>query len=242
MEVLNICKGGIDVRKLLQQDCLEALRDMESNSVHTIVTDPPYAIPTNHFISGDPKWKRKWSDVSVLSHWWEYVVSQLVRVLKPTGHLYVFCNADSYAAFYPSMYNAFEKTFSLIWDKTTPGYGYIWRRQHEFIIGGRNKDSFKIKKWGDGDVLSYKIVPSSKRIHPAEKPVALIREILRTVTPPDGIVLDPFAGSGSTLVAAQQEGFSFIGTEKEKEYFDSAIERLKRHGVNDQIEECEDTL
>ncbi len=54
-----------------------------------------------------------------------------------------------------------------------------------------------------------------------------MRYLCRLVTPPNGIVLDPFAGSGTTLLAAKQEGFSFIGIEKEKDYVDIAEKRLQ---------------
>ena len=55
-------------------------------------------------------------------------------------------------------------------------------------------------------------------IHPTVKPVALMRHLVRLVTPPDGTVLDPFAGSGTTLVAAVLEGFNAIGCEMTDEY------------------------
>lgn len=54
--------------------------------------------------------------------------------------------------------------------------------------------------------------------HPTVKPVALMRWLVRMVTPPGGVVLDPFCGSGSTLVAAIEEGFDCIGVEREAEY------------------------
>jgi len=63
--------------------------------------------------------------------------------------------------------------------------------------------------------------------HPTVKPLALMRWLIRLITPPGGVVLDCFAGSGSTLVAAKEEGFSFIGIEREQEYFDIATARLK---------------
>lgn len=215
------------MEKIIHGDCLELLKDIEENSVDTVVTDPPYNVPVTYFVSKDEKrWNKKWSDVSVLMHWWDKVTDELQRVLKPTGHILVFCNADSYAAFYPPMYNKWSNTGCLVWVKMTPGLGSIWRRQHELIITGRNKGCYKVKTWGSGDVLKYKIVPASKRHHPSEKPVDLLVDLIKTVTPPNGVVLDPFAGSGSTLVAAKSEGFSFIGIEMEKEYFEVAKKRL----------------
>lgn len=67
---------------------------------------------------------------------------------------------------------------------------------------------------------------SDGNIHPTVKPNDLMRYLCRLVTPPNGIVLDPFMGSGSTGVAAIQEGFHFIGIEREEEYFDIAVKRI----------------
>jgi len=58
------------------------------------------------------------------------------------------------------------------------------------------------------------------------KPLALMRYLCRLITPPGGIVLDPFAGSGSTLIAALREGFSAIGIEQEAEYVEIAKARI----------------
>jgi site-specific DNA-methyltransferase (adenine-specific) len=62
--------------------------------------------------------------------------------------------------------------------------------------------------------------------HPTVKPIALMEYLIKMITPPKGIVLDPFAGSGSTLVAAKELGFNFIGIEKEEEYIKIIEARL----------------
>ncbi|MBK7424788.1 MAG: site-specific DNA-methyltransferase [Propionivibrio sp.] len=69
--------------------------------------------------------------------------------------------------------------------------------------------------------------------HPTVKPVALMRYLCRLITPPGGTVLDPFCGSGSTGVAAMQEGFRFIGIERDAEYIEIAQLRIA-HAVADQ--------
>lgn len=63
-------------------------------------------------------------------------------------------------------------------------------------------------------------------IHSTVKPLKLMRYLVRLVTPPGGVVLDPFAGSGTTLIAAKEEGFNFIGIELEPEYIEIAEARL----------------
>jgi site-specific DNA-methyltransferase (adenine-specific) len=67
---------------------------------------------------------------------------------------------------------------------------------------------------------------SARNTHPTVKPTDLMAWLVRLVTPPDGIVLDPFAGSGSTLVAAKREGFQYIGIEREAEYVEIAKARV----------------
>lgn len=63
--------------------------------------------------------------------------------------------------------------------------------------------------------------------HPTVKPTDLMRYLCRLVTPPGGVVLDPFAGSGSTGKAAVLEGFRFVGIEREAEYVEIALARIE---------------
>jgi DNA modification methylase len=69
---------------------------------------------------------------------------------------------------------------------------------------------------------------ADKNTHPTVKPVELMKYLCRLVTPKGGTVLDPFMGSGSTGMAAKDEGFDFIGIEKEKEYFEICESRINR--------------
>ena len=70
-----------------------------------------------------------------------------------------------------------------------------------------------------------------KNTHPTVKPIELMRYLCRLITPPNGVVLDPFMGSGSTGVAAQKEGFDFIGMELDSDYYEIAQARIgdKKH-------------
>ena len=69
--------------------------------------------------------------------------------------------------------------------------------------------------------------PMMKNIHPTVKPIALMRYLCRLVTPPNGVVLDPFMGSGTTGIGAVAEGFDFIGIEMDEEYLNIAQARIK---------------
>jgi DNA modification methylase len=68
--------------------------------------------------------------------------------------------------------------------------------------------------------------------HPTVKPITLMRYLCRLITPPGGTVLDPFTGSGTTGIAATQEGFDFIGIEQDPEYTKIALTRIQHHKDN----------
>ena len=97
-------------------------------------------------------------------------------------------------------------------------------------------DSFETKvgvngnKWTDQDYRRGDTKPTTERknTHPTVKPVELMKYLCRLVTPKGGTVLDPFMGSGSTGMAAKDEGFDFIGIEKEREYYEIAEARIKK--------------
>ena len=100
-------------------------------------------------------------------------------------------------------------------------------------------DSFETKKegmsngaqshgegYGKKDDIGLNKIVAKKNNHPTVKPIKLMKYLCRLVTPKGGTVLDPFMGSGSTGIAAKDEGFEFIGIEKEKEYFEIAERRI----------------
>lgn len=96
-------------------------------------------------------------------------------------------------------------------------------------------DGFEIKnahsnlntKNGTGEHLDGEPTAKRANIHPTVKPTALMRYLCRLVTQPGGVVLDPFMGSGSTGKAAVQEGFNFIGIEREEQYIEIAKARIE---------------
>lgn len=196
--------------------------------VDVIVTDPPFFMPAAHFQSR-VKWQRSWGDVSMLGIAWSAFLDVLVPRLKSTGHFVSFCNGDSYPVFYPEMYRRFTTLKCLVWDKGHVGLGRIWRHQHELAIAGRWDDSYvDIDGRLYADVIRADASPSADREHPVEKPTAVLVPIIQPITPPQGIVLDPFMGSGTTLQAAKMIGRRAIGIEIEERYCESAATRLSQ--------------
>ena len=94
-------------------------------------------------------------------------------------------------------------------------------------MAGR-RDSHDMEGYSIDNDVTERFVTERKNVHPTVKPVELMKYLCRLVTPKGGTVLDPFMGSGSTGMAAKDEGFDFIGIEKEKEYFDICESRIKR--------------
>jgi len=78
-------------------------------------------------------------------------------------------------------------------------------------------------------VMSKKGVQPQQNPHPTIKPVTLMKYLARLITPPNGVLLDCFMGSGTCGIAATLEGFKYIGIEMEKEYFDVAQKRIQHH-------------
>ena len=202
-------------------DCMDILPTL--GKVDAVVTDPPFFTPAVHYQSR-VKHVRSWGDMSILESWWSGVSADLARVC-PKGHVFVFCNGDSFPAFYKAMFPHWEKLKSMVWDKGHVGLGRIFRNQHELIIWARSEGHFvpddgKLR----ADVLYARATPSSDREHPVEKPVELLSQLTDVSA---GSVLDPFMGSGSTGAAAVAQGRTFIGCEIDPRYFDIACKRIE---------------
>lgn len=208
-------------------DCLEILPQLRA-SFDVVLTDPPFFMPATHYQSR-VKWQRSWSDTSVLAAFWASVLDAAVPKMRQTGHFLTFCNGDSYPVFYPEMYRRFDFLKSIVWDKGHVGLGRVWRNQHELVIAARwNESTFHEDGVLRADVVRFEATPSADREHPVEKPDSLLRWLLEPVTRPGDVVLDPFAGSGSTLSAAKQAGRRAIGIEGEERYCEVAAMRCSQ--------------
>ena len=93
-------------------------------------------------------------------------------------------------------------------------------------------EEFIAKRTLCGDDTRGRPTPVNRNHHPTVKPLALMRYLCRLITPPNGLILDPFMGSGTTGVATLQEGFRFIGIEIEEEYCKIAEARMKNQSAN----------
>ena len=130
----------------------------------------------------------------------------------------------------------------MAWDKgrgaRAPHKGYF-RHQCEYIVWGTKGAAVQLEHDGPFDGCIQSTVRRDDKHHMTGKPTALMRELVRPVLP-GGVVLDPFAGSGTTGVAAVLSGRRFIGIEREAAYADISRSRLEAaeaefYGVADLI-------
>jgi DNA modification methylase len=215
-------------------DCREILPLLSSATA--VVTDPPFFMPATHYQSRI-NWQRTWGDTSVLRGFWAAMMDAIVPLVKPSGHVLTFCNHESYPVFYPEMYNRFDYLKAIIWDKCHIGLGRIWRNQHEMVIAARwDSSTFNEDGRVRADVLRHEALPPENREHPVEKPVSLLADLIIPTTVAGQIVLDPFAGSGSTLLAAKNLGRQAIGIEIEEKYCEIAARRLGQEVLSFDVE------
>ncbi len=207
-------------------DCLSVLQGLPADSVDAIITDPPFFCITHY--QSTAKKQRSWADMSLLAHGWGAICNEAKRAMKCSGQFAVFCNAVSYPMFFGPMYDRWGTIKCLVWDKMAPGLGHIWRHQHELILLARDPGAWEPK---DGrlriDVLKHRITPAKRRIHPVQKPVDLLAELVTAMCPPDGVVMDPFLGSGTAGRACVLNDRRFIGAELNPAYA-AAARRLIR--------------
>jgi len=202
-------------------DCMDILPTLDK--VDAVVTDPPYFLPASHS-STRKHFSRSLSSLSMLEHFYRDLFLIVQEILSDGAVLYTFCDGQSYPVFYVQMYEWCKRIVPVIWDKRVAYNGYTWRHQHE-LIAFSELPGAPVIPTGDGDIIKMRGVKAADRQHPAEKPVELIKIILKkheTV----GVVVDPFMGSGTTGVACANLGRKFIGIEIERKYFDIACERI----------------
>lgn len=210
-------------------DCREVLAASGRREFDLLATDPPYGIEyrsgygDNHEpIVGDD------GSLDVLA-----VVADAVCKLRSNRHAYVFGYKADDLSRAPNITAAAD----LVWDKGAPGMGdlaSLYGRSTEPIAFGVFCDSPAAARGGlaarlrRGTVLRCDIARGAiGSDHPTQKPVALMRQIIESSTLLGDLVLDPFAGAGSTLVAAVVSGRQAIGIELEEKYCERAARRLR---------------
>lgn len=209
--------------QLLQGDCTKLLKTFPSASVDLIVTDPPYFVNyrdrSGRTIANDA------DPASVID-----AFTDLYRILKPNTFCISFYGWNRVDAFFRSWRHAgFYPVGHLVWHKGYASRSGFLRARHEqayLLAKGRpEKPAEPID-----DVRRWQYTGNVR--HPTEKAVSNLQPLIESFSHPDDLVLDPFAGSGSTLVAAVLAGRRYLGIELEQHFCDVARERLERCAVS----------
>lgn len=203
-------------------DCADVLRSMPDASVDAVVTDPPYGVGY--------RYNGAFDDSS--ENWVASVAPTLADMLRVSrGPVLWFGAAPTIdrdrALLSPERMLIWAPRFTLS-SSRKDGVFFRWQPVYCWRLG--NAAKLEESEAGDGlhsDVLTE---PTEARRswwnHPATKPLALMERLVR-VAPPGGAVLDPFAGSGTTLIACRNTGRVGIGIERDPEYAAIAERRLR---------------
>jgi site-specific DNA-methyltransferase (adenine-specific) len=186
-----------------------------------VIADPPYAVPT--IVATGRETTRNVGDLSMIEIAYRHHADMWADALGDDGRAFVFCDGASYPSVYRAMYGRYSAA-ALVWNKGRIGMGREFRKSHELIVHGwRDKTPIFADGVGRADILNHAPVPKDDRIHPAEKPVSLIAELLTVC---GQRILDPFMGSGATGEACARAGKDFVGIEINREFFDIACRRI----------------
>lgn len=207
--------------KLIFGDCIDILKTAPDSCIDFVVTDPPYLVNykdrSGRSIQNDR-----------FGHWIRPAFTEIYRVLKPN----TFC-----VSFYG--WNQVER-FMLVWKNVgfRPVGHIVFQKRYPSkvgFLGNRHECAFLLAKGEPQkpkralkDVLPWHY--TGNHFHPTQKPIEAIRSLISAFSQPGDLVLDPFAGSGTTGIAAEQVDRRYILIEKDAEYFRIAEKRLaKKH-------------
>jgi len=226
---------------IYNNDCLNVMAKMSDGSVDMIITDPPYGINyksnKQNYDTRQGKTIKKdrneyfdqiVGDSDVPLAW----LSEAYRILKDNSAIYIFCHWSKW----PLLAHGVEKDGfkiknMIVLNKSNHGLGDLkgsYAPKHELLLfatKGRHILNFPDKRMND--VLDVPVKYSgAKRLHPNEKPLSWLEPCILNSSREGDLVLDPFAGSGSTGAACEKLNRRYILIEKDKTYYQTIYERL----------------
>ena len=212
--------------KVHNVDCLEFMRKLPDACIDSIICDPPYGMDYQSSRRTD-KYEKIENDVTL--EWFLPWAKECHRIMKDNTHFYAFCNDYAVSHFRDWLEEAgFTPKRALVWVKNNHTSGDLegdYGNKTEFAVFA-HKGRRLLNGGRDTNVINSK--REATDFHPTQKPVDLMSFLIEKSTAKDEIVFDPFAGSGTTLVAAKQLGRQFLGCELSKKYCDITNERLRQ--------------
>lgn len=215
-------------RAVFGVDGIEKMAEMDAGSVDCVVTDPPYGVG---YKSHRPTERDEYDGEAA-----EYItlldaaLQEIRRVCKDNAHIYLFFAMRRYCPTRRIAEKYFDVTSTpLVWVKNNHaptrdaggGFESMYAHKYESILVCRmpNGDERGLNVDGvEDNVMEFRRPSGSSRWHDSQKPVDLLRKLISCSTGVGETVLDPFAGSGSTLLAAAEEGRHYIGFEEDDDY------------------------
>lgn len=224
---------------VLCADSKDVIKRIPDNSIDLILTDPPYNLGQhstgNIPLPGRSAMNNDVADWDMVDFNPEEWADEFIRILKPTGNLFIFTSYNQLGRWYNCLDNKFDTSNFMIWHKTNPApkifkAGFLnscemiftcWNKKHTWnFISQKEMHNF----------IESPICMRPERLsspkHPTQKPVGILKKMIKIATNKEDIIFDPFMGVGSTGVAAIELGRRFIGIELNKEYFDAAKKRI----------------
>lgn len=227
----------------LYQGDARNLNLIPDRSVDMIIADVPYGIQyvTGHRVSESSvvATNRRFVPIESDDHFPLRLLKdslyEMLRVLKPNRAVYIFTRWDIYPRLLPLVNEVFTVRNLLVWAKNNWSAGSLednYAYQYELIVFAvkldEKGDKFKLRGERPTNVLPFKRVDGAKLQGPAEKPTSLLSFLINKSTDPGDIVLDPFCGTGSTLVAASDTGRKSIGVDIEEKWLKITKKKLER--------------
>lgn len=225
------------MNEIIEGDCLEKIKNIPDNSIDLIITSPPY---DNIEGSGYSKGNKDVLFLKLYSEFFDKVLSEVYRVMKPTGQFYLNLKSGTinktlvtphWIEFLES-FKKFKLKSYIIW-KYSGSFDSTKIRFHldyEVIYHMSKTDDISINyEVGEEDPLtSVWYIPHfiKERLHPVQMPEAVAEKIIKRGSKSGEVVLDMFAGSGTSLVVAKKLNRKYIGFEINPDHVKTIIGRL----------------
>lgn len=214
---------------IINGDCLEGLKGMEHEIFDLILIDAPYFdYKTGH--RKDKEDKLSQSLVQQEQKDQLIVVQECIRTLKSGRAFYYFTNWQE-AWWFQQRFHTFLRN-EIVWDKGNWSAGHLegsFGNKWEAIFLGTKGRGWKYKGTRLHDIWEIPRV-GTNRIHSTEKPVELYKRIIEISTEPGDLILDPYGGSGASVIAALELDRNIICYEIDKEYHTRILKRIKEAG------------